>query len=170
MAVFKTIHYGSTNYEGMRNFMAINKAGFLSILYRYTLALVYPLQVPFNDFHTWREAKKIIAQCKWTIGQVTNVLNYFFDASLARIYITQTRIDNLFAPVIAYESTTYAPTIAEESTAYAPCIQDVSTVLAIVAIHVPSDIYTDAIILAQLVSVVEQIKITGFTYQIVEIP
>lgn len=169
MAVFKTIHYGRMNYEGMRNFIAINKAGFLSLLYRYTLAIVYPLQVPFDSFNAWRADKKIIAQCKWTIGQVSNVLNYFFDTDLKRIYITQARVDNLFAPVIAYESTTYAPTIAEESTAYAPCIQDVSTVLAIVAIHVPSTIYTDAIILAQLVSVVEQIKITGFTYQIVEI-
>lgn len=170
MAVFKTIDYGRMNYEALRNFHSVNRSGFLSIEYRYTLSMVYPLQDYFNGFDTWRRAKKIIAQCKWTIGQVTNVLNYFFDNNLKRIYLTQQRLDNLFAPVIAYESITFAPVIAEESTAYAPSINDTATVLAEVTIHVPSDVYSNPLLMSQLISVVDQIKITGFVYIIVVIP
>lgn len=170
MSQFKTIDYGQMNYEAVRNFHAVNKAGFLSIEYKYTLSMIWPLQGAFNDFDTWRRAKQIIANCKWTIGQVTNVLNYFFDREQKRIYISQKRLTNLFAPVINYESTTFAPTITNESGSFAPNINDTGTSLAEVSIHVPSTVFADPLIMGQLTSVVEQIKITGLFYIIEEIP
>lgn len=170
MSQFKTIDYAMMNFEAVRNFHAVNKAGFLSIEYKYTLSMIWPLQNSFNDFDTWRRAKQIIANCKWTIGQVTNVLNYFFDTDLKRIYISQKRLTNLFAPIINYESTTFAPTIANESDSFAPNINENGTALAEVSIHVPTSIFTDQLIMSQLISVVEQIKITGLYYIIEEIP
>ena len=169
MPQFKTIDYSLVNYEAVRNFHAINRAGLLSIEYRYTLCCVWPLQLAFDDFHLWRKAKKIIANCKWTVGQVTNVLNYFFDNTLNRIFITQQRIENVFVPVINYESAVFASEISDESTVLAPGINDFGVTLAHVTINVPTEVYSDAIIMSQLISVVEQIKITGFSYSIAEI-
>lgn len=169
MPQFKTIDYSMINYEAVRNFHAVNRAGFLSIEYRYTLACIYPLQDTFNNFDTWRQAKKIIAQCKWTIGQLTNVLNYFFDNVQNRIYISQQRISNVFVPIIAYESDVFVPEISSESTVFAPNINDAGTVLAQVTFHVPSDVYNDSLVMNQLIIVIEQIKISGFSYAIVEI-
>jgi hypothetical protein len=168
MSQFKTIDYGMMTFEALRNFHALNKENLLSIEYRYTLSMVWPLNLSFSDFDKWRQEKQIIANCKWTIGQVTNVLNYLFDAELKRIYISQKRVANVFAPAIDYESAILAPDIEEESAVLAPNIDDNITSLAEVKIHIPSDLYNSHI-LGQIISVIEQIKMTGIFYNIIEI-
>ena len=64
-------------------------------------------QPEWDSFEVWRANNKIIANCKWQIGQLTNVLNYYFDSTYSRIYITQKALLNIFSPIIAFESTTY---------------------------------------------------------------
>jgi hypothetical protein len=176
--MFRSINYARMLYEALRNYLSVTKVyfvdgtqygGLLSDLYKYLLSCLYMLQSPWDSFEIWRAEKYIIANCKWQIGQLTNVLNYFFDSIQLRIYITQSRTLNLFAPTIAYESTTYAPTIAYESTTYASMITEATSVIAGVNFHVPSDVFNDPIAMGQLISVIEQVKITGINYVITEI-
>lgn len=109
--LYKTIEYGKMLYETLGNYFSVNVFGNLSILYRFLLSCLYTLQPEWDSFETWRFNKKLIANCKWQIGQLTNVLNYYFDNTQKRIYITQRALLNTFAPTIAYESVTYSRTI-----------------------------------------------------------
>lgn len=178
MNQFKYISYPKMLYETLRNYLSVTKVFFedgvqkggkLSDLYKYCLSILYVLQSPWDSFEMFRAQKKIIANCKWQIGQLTNVLNYFFDPIDKRIVITQSRILSLFAPMIQYESTTYAPTIDEESTTYEGTITDTSTIIAEVNFHVPSEIFNNTITMGQLISTIEQVKITGINYIITEL-
>jgi hypothetical protein len=189
MYQFKTIDYGAMNFEALRNDLAINKATTLSREYKYTLAMIYPLQSIFNNFAIWREEKRLIAQCKFTIGQLTNLLNYFFDPTNKGISIRQQQNVTLYAPNIDDTATDvpfapniddavvsdavgnpinqyYSQTIPATATYYrsfAPNI-NAGAVGSLVTIMIPSVIYNDSEILSKIVSVIEQIKITGINY------
>jgi hypothetical protein len=181
MLPFKNITYSKMLYETLRNYHSVTKVyfdeegnqqgGLLSDLYKYCLACLYVLQAPWNAFNLWRRDKLIIASCKWQIGQVTNVLNHFFDAELSRIFITQRKLTNLFAPVIdGNESLTYGwPIDIYESEIFAPVITDTVTLATEVSVHVPASIFTSPSIMNSLIAIIEQIKITGINYQIIEI-
>jgi hypothetical protein len=138
----------------------------MSIFYRYLLCCLYVLQHPWDAFNLWREREKIIAGCKYEIGQLTNVLNYFFDSTLNRIYITQEGYLNVFVPTFTHA---YTPPPADESDVFVltfgtPIMNNE------VLIHVPAPYYTPLTSeYTALVGVIEQIKITGLNYQIVSI-
>ena len=149
MLQFRKIDYSKMLYESLRAYFSVNSSGQLSILYKFLFSCLYPLQPAFNNYDTFRIKKKIIAGCKWQIGQLTNVLNYFFDPDLSRIYITQSTITTLSAPVF------------EETTAvFAPVFSGLSA-RSNVTFWVPSSVN-----MSELISVIEQIKINGIPYQI----
>jgi hypothetical protein len=156
-------------YETLRSYLSINSEGKLSILYKFIYACLKPLQPWFDDFSTWRDTEKIIANCKWEIGQLTNVLNYLFDTTQKRIYISQRQYALVFAPTINYESEDFIPSLNYESTFYVPNINDIYTVNSQVVINLPSELYEDALKQSLIISVIEQIKIDGIYYIIEEI-
>ena len=99
MLQFRVVNYGKMLYESLRAYFSINSSGNLSQLYLFLLACLYPLQPAFDDYDTFRIKKQIIANCKWQIGQLTNVLNYFFDPVSKRITITQSVLASVDDPV-----------------------------------------------------------------------
>jgi hypothetical protein len=164
--VYKTINIGKILYESIRNSFAINKAGELSIFYKFCLACVYPLQTAFDSFETWRQRQLIIANCNYTIGQLKNVLNYLFDNTnfvapdWGRITITQSEFSYIYAPTIDDESTTFAPPITDESTTDAPTIESDPNQRNVM-FNIPSDLSAS---LADIIATIDQIKIDGLTY------
>lgn len=167
MSQYRTIYYPKMLYESLRNYYSINSDGQLSVLYKILLCCLWPLQLRWNDYETFRQNKLIIANTKWQLGQLTNVLNYLFTTT--EIYITQAVQPTINVPTIFYESETMAPTITYESDVKVPTIDNAYNIIAIVTIHVPTSIYTDSNKMSELVSIIEQIIITGITYNIVEI-
>jgi hypothetical protein len=171
MPQFKTITYYKMLKETLRAYHSVNTSGRLSYMYKFCLCCLYVLQIPFNNFDTWRIRKQLIASCLWQIGQLTNVLNYLYDSTLSRIVINQSVPVYIFAPEIdGLESTLFAPEIdGLESLIYAPNIDDGIINSSIVTIHVPNSIFTNSATMSLLVSEIEQIKIQGIQYQIVSL-
>jgi hypothetical protein len=168
MNLFKKIDYSKMLRETLRAYHSVNAAGQLSYMYKFCLCCLYPLQAPFNNFDTWRIRTALIANCKWQIGQLKNVLNMLYDANLQRIYISQAIPIYVFAPNIdESESTIYAPNIDEgESTVFAPNIDDPILYSDMVIIFVPASIYSNTALKSQLIADIEQIKFAGIFYTI----
>ena len=164
MAKFKIISYGRMLYETLRNYYSVNTAGQLSILYRYLIAIVAVMQAPFDAFDTARIKSRLIAQCKWQIGQLTNVLNFLYDSILLRIYITQSVSDPVSATTFAYPAILQAFVFNEISTAslntQARTFLDQATKSDVI-IHVP-----DMVNIPDLTATLEQIKLQGIAYSI----
>lgn len=172
-------------FETLRSFFSVNKIiknvggvqiqGFLTVLYKFCLCCLYPLQTAFIDFDLFRRKKQLISYCAWIHGQLTNVLNILYDASLKRIYITADGINNLFCPTFfdefgaTKESTIFAPLFADgESAIFAPTLQ-ANTVNRFVTVHVPASLYSDTAILEDFDSTINQIKPETINYIILPI-
>jgi hypothetical protein len=89
MSLLKNIDYSKMLYSTMGRYFSINAMGLLSVLYKYCLCIVYPLQLSFNAFDTWRRYYQLLAYNNWKMGQLQNTLNYLYDSSLNRIVINQ---------------------------------------------------------------------------------
>ena len=166
MANFRQISYATMLYETLRHYFTINTDQQVSILYKFLAAILAPLQQPFNDYDAFRVREAIIANCKWQIGQLTNVLNYLFDTTLKRIFITQSVITIIADPEFAY------PAVLFDSLFTVPGGGDTAVVgereffdkvsISTVTINVPTGVDLSAI-----TAVIEQIRIQGIPYQIV---
>ena len=190
MSGFKNIKYLSVLRETLRSYFFYNSNGEISILAKIISSFTSVLQNywgTFTDtlqtlnpltnqptFSGWRNNKQIIANCKWQIGQLTNVLNHFFDSTLNRIYIDQSGYLAPFIPDFNGDPNTLTPFIPDFNGSPAitffvpPYNQNIST--GQVLIHVPSPYYTVGTPeYTALVSVLEQIKIIGLQYSIVSI-
>jgi len=160
MLQFRNIDYSKMLYESLRAYFAVNTAGQVSIMYKFLLCCLYPLQPAFNNYDIFRIKKKIIAGCKWQIGQLTNVLNYFFDPAYKRIYISQSAVTNVSAPVFEEITAILAPVFEETTAIFAPIFSGLSA-RSSVTFFVPNTVN-----MSELISIIEQIKINGIPYQI----
>ena len=166
MLQYRIIDYPKMLYETLRNYFSINANGDLSILYRILLSCLWPLKLQWDSFVTFRNEKLIIANTKWQVGQLENVLNFFFDSELKRIKIQQSTITTLSVPTINYESIVCAPTIDYDSTICVPTINNTSLSISLVIFLLPNEIYINEAIKYQIKMVIEQIKIDGIKYEI----
>jgi hypothetical protein len=157
---YRNINYLKMLYESMRNYFSVNSSGKLSLLYKYCAAHLQVLQAPFNNYETFRNTQFLIAQCKWQIGQLTNVMNMLFDPTLKRIFITQSVSIIIADPGFAYPAVnfdnkfTVAPVIFEPGF-NDPISRTVVTFNVPVSINIPS-----------IKAVIEQIRILGIPYRI----
>ena len=104
MLLLRKIDYSKMLYSTLGAYFSINASGLISILYKYLLCILWPLQLAFNTFDVWRHKKQLIAYCDWKIGQLINLLNYLYDPIQNRIYISQSNLTGLFVPDLDYES------------------------------------------------------------------
>jgi hypothetical protein len=119
------------------------------------------MQAPFDGYETYRTKEAIIANCKWQIGQLTNVLNFLYDSSLSRIFITQSAIADIDDPTFAYAPYNFDDVFSEAPLKFERTFNDrVATTL--VTINVPVGVN-----ISDLTATLEQIKLTGIPYQIV---
>lgn len=160
MAQFRTINYSRQLYESLRNYFAVNAEGQVSMLYKILLCYLQVLQPYFDTYDTFRRKEYLIAQCKWQIGQLTNVLNMIYDSALLRIYITQSAPQNLQATGFAYAAKIQARGFGVPAQVQGRGFYDASN-RSTVAINVP--VATD---LVDLTATIEQIRPDGILYVI----
>jgi len=170
MSQFRTIDYGRMLYEALRAYFSVNASGQLSILYKYLFACIYPLQSAFINYDTFRIRAQIIANCKWQIGQMTNVLNHFFDPIRNRIYISQATQQVTSDPVFGATPKNYDSeygqnnSIANNTTQTTPFFEPSFGGYGVrtnVIFNIPSTLDLSAI-----KAVIEQVKISGINYTI----
>lgn len=161
MPNFRHIDYGKLLYETLRAYYSVNSSGNISIMYKYLLAILQVLQAPFDGYEIYRTKEAIIANCKWQIGQLTNVLNYLYDPTLSRIFITQSVILPVADPTFAYLPDNFDTVFAEDPEIFERTFTD-KAASTLVTINVPIGVN-----ISDLTATVEQIKLTGIPYQIV---
>ena len=172
MSLYKNIDYSKLTFETLRNYMSLNNSGTLSILYKFVLACIWPMQLIWNDFETWRIRKQLIANCKWQFGQAQNVLNYIFGTG-TDIYFTQVNNDILWTitndydylpdsdPLYDAAKDIFLETNDIESTYFASDNSDIFTILSTVTVNAPLSVDEN-----ELRNIVDQIIIDGITYNI----
>ncbi len=160
---FRNISYPKMLYETMRSYFSINRAGILSNLFRYVACIIQPLIAPWDDFEIARIQNGLIANTKWQMGQLTNVLNYLFDPVHNSIYISQITITVPSVTGFQY------PAIQQVRGFGGLAVQvrgfnDRSSQTPVI-IYVPN--YVN---LAEIIAIINQIIIQGIVYQINIIP
>ena len=150
-------------FETLRSYFSVNASGQLSILYKFVFSCLYPLQSVFDNYDSFRIKKQIIASCKWQIGQLTNVLNYFFDPTLKRIYINQSEVTVIADPTFDYDPVSFDPVFDETTTIFEPVFSGLSSKTN-ATIMVPVSVFSTSE--NEIISVLEQVKMNGIPYQI----
>lgn len=149
-------------YETLRAYYSVNSAGKINWLYKYCACLLQPIIAPLEAYEAERIINGLIANSKFQIGQLTNVLNYLYDNTLNRIYITQgfymqTVARNFNEPPIAF-----ARNFGEAPIIFARNFGEKPKLINAV-IHVPFSAN-----LSQLTATVAQMALEGLAYQIVQ--
>lgn len=158
MPNFKHISYGKLLYETLRSYYSVNVSGNISIMYKFLLAIIQVLQAPFDGYEIYRTKEAIIANCKWQIGQLTNVLNFLYDPTLSRIFITQSIVLPVADPTFAYNPDNFDAVFAEDPEIFERTFSD-KVASTLVTINVPIGVN-----LTDLTATIEQIKLTGIPY------
>lgn len=156
----RNIDYSRQLYESLRNYYAVNSNGQVSMLYKILYCFLQPLQPGFDAYALFRQREFLIAQCRYIIGQLTNVLNMLYDPTLKRIFITQSTVSQLSAPGFAYTTYVQAQGFDAPAQVQARGFYD-SANRTLTTINVP-----DATDLNDLIATVEQIRLKGKIYAI----
>lgn len=158
---FRDILFPEMLYETLRNYYSVDSEGQVNWLYKYCACLVQPLQAPWNTYDTVRRQNGLLANSKFQIGDLINVLNYLYDNVLNRIFITQGYYDQTVARTFTEPAIAFAETFTDTAILFAREFGDpVKFVGAI--IHVPSTANVSA-----LTATVSEIAILGCPYTIV---
>ena len=160
---FRNINYPVMLLEALRNFFSINASGNVSTIYKYLSCFVQPFQLPFTNFEAFRNKEMLIANCKWQIGQLTNVLNMLYDASLKRIYITQSVVTVISDPMFQYAPVNFDSDFGTDPEIYEVEF-DSRLNETLVTINIPTAVATAS--LTDMIATIEQIRILGIPYQI----
>ena len=155
---FRNINYRIMLFETLRKFFSVNANNTISVLFTYLTAFVQLFEPAFANFVTFRNKEQLIAQCKWQVGQLANVLNILYDSTLLRIYCTQATYNILTAPEFAYTSTTYCSDFGSTPLIFASEFGDKVNTTAFI-INVPTSVYN-----SDLLATVNQIAFTGSNF------
>jgi hypothetical protein len=158
MSSFRNINYGRLLFETLRNYFSVNATGEMSLLYKFLAAIVQPLQPPFDALVAYRTKEALIANCKWQIGQLTNVLNYLYDTTLKRIFITQSVLTVIADPMFEYAPVNFDVEFGETTSVFEREFGD-RVAASLVTINIPSSVNE-----SDLVATVEQIRMQGIPY------
>lgn len=157
---FRNINFASMLYETLTGFFSVQSDGTIADLYKFCAAFLSLLQTPFTLFDAFRKKEYLIANCKWQIGQLTNVLNFLYDPIQNRITITQSSSTPTFFWKFAYPPSMF---FSDFDTAPMVFLETFSskTATTAVTIDIPSDIPLD-----DITATIAQISITGIPYKI----
>ncbi len=156
---FRTINYGRMLYETLRGYFSVNKKGKLNRLYQYCACLIQPLIVPWESFETARRLNGLIANTKWQMGQLTNVLNYLFDNQANSIYISQVSIDIVSVTGFQYAAIQQVGAFGGKAVQVRGFNDRASQTPVI--INIP-----DYVNLAAITAIINQVLISGIVYEI----
>ena len=86
---YRHVDFPVVLYESLRAYYSVNSEGKANWLYKLCAANIQPMQSPWNTYESLRATNGLIAGGKFQIGDLTNILNYLYDNTLNRIFITQ---------------------------------------------------------------------------------
>jgi hypothetical protein len=158
---FRQILYPETLYETLRGYYSVNSSGKVNWLYKFCAAIIQPLVAPFATYETQRVVNGLIANSKFQIGQVTNVLNYLYDNTLNRIFITQGYFIQVVDTTFAYAPINWDDVFANPPEIFEREFNDPLEYVGVI-IHIPSTSN-----LAALTATVAQMALEGISYSIV---
>lgn len=161
MPLFKKLDYKALLYESLRNYFSVNSSGNISMLFKFCAGCLAPLQAPFENYDKKRIVNELIANCKWQIGQLKNVLNYLYDRTANRIFITQSITIVIADPQFEYHSVLFDSMFGENVQVNERGFYDRASQSS-VSINVP--LGTD---INSLTATLEQIHLQGIPYQII---
>lgn len=146
--------------ETLTTALSLNKLIAPTRMYKFCAGCLSVLIQPFTLFDAFRRKEWLIANCKWQVGQLTNVLNSLYDSTLNRIFITQSVATPQFLMQFAYPPEGYASDFGSAPMMF---LEPFGGVLeTVVTINVPGS--AD---LVDLTATVAQIAIDGPEYKIV---
>ncbi len=158
---FRSIDIGKMLYETLRAYYSVNSAGKVNWLYKYCACLLQPLIGPLQQYETERVINGLIANSKFQIGQLTNVLNFLYDNTLNRIFITQGFFDQTVARNFNEPPILFARNFGELPIAFAKNFGEKGTLVnAIIHVPISSNV-------SQLTATVAQMALQGLEYSIV---
>jgi hypothetical protein len=158
---FRTISIPVMLYETLRAYYSVNSAGKVNWLYKYCACLLQPLIGPLQQYETERVINGLIANSKFQIGQLTNVLNYLYDNIFNRIFITQAFIDQTVARNFSEAPISFARNFGETPIIFARNFGEQGKFInAIIHVPVSSNV-------SQLTATVAQMALQGLSYTIV---
>lgn len=158
---YRRVEIGKMLYETLRAYYSVNSAGKLSWLYKYCAAILQPLVAPLAEYDIQRVYDGLIANSKFQIGQLTNVLNYLYDQPLNRIFITQGFYGQTSARNFNEHPILFERNFDETPIAFERNFGEVQKFIHAV-IHVPASAN-----LSQLTATVAQMALEGIQYTIV---
>lgn len=147
--------------QSLRAYYSVTVQGQINHLYKYCACLIQPLIVPFDAYEQARITNGLIANTKWQIGQLTNVLNYLFDNVNNSIYITQSSQSPVSAVGFAYPATQQMGGFGGLAVQTRGFFDKAAQTPVI--IHVPMSVNLSA-----LTAIVAQVALAGIYYEIVE--
>lgn len=146
-------------YETLRAYFSVNSDGYVNNLYKYCACLVQPLIAPWDVFETQRIENGLIANTKWQMGQLTNVLNYLYDDVNNSIFITQITIEVPSVTGFEYPAIQQVGDFGELAVQVRG-FNDRSAQTPVI-INVPDYVNT-----AQIIATINQIIIQGIVYEL----
>lgn len=146
--------------ETLTTALSLNKAIAPTWMYKFCAGCLSVLIQPFTLFDTFRKKEWLIAQCKWQVGQLTNVLNALYDPALNRIYITQSVPTPQFLTQFAYPPEGYASDFGSAPMMFLEPFGGVLETTVTINVPATADI-------VDLTATVAQIAIDGPPYKIV---
>jgi hypothetical protein len=158
---FRHLDVGKCLYETLRAYYSVNSAGKVNWLYKYCACLLQPLVGPLQQYEAERVINGLIANSKFQVGQLTNVLNYLYDNVLNRIFITQAGNGQTVARNFNEQPILFARNFGELPIAFARNFNEPQFFVNAV-IHVPYSAN-----LSQLTATVAQMALEGLSYTII---
>jgi hypothetical protein len=150
-------------FETLRHFFSVTSNSAISVLFTFLTAFVQLFEAPFASFVIFRNKEQLIAQCKWQVGQLANVLNILYDSTLLRIYCTQSSYTNIGLTQFEYPATVFFSDFGTPATVFLKEFND-KVETSQFTINVPSDIYNNAPVESDLLATVNQIAFTGSNF------
>lgn len=161
MFQYRIIEYNKMLYESLRAYFSVNSSDRISIMYKFCAACLQLLQGPFDLYDEQRKKNYLIASCKWQIGQLTNLLNYLYDRTLSRIFITQSIVTVISDVTFEYEPIHWDDVFENDPLVFEQGFFDRVSISNVV-INVPMGVD-----ISDITATIEQIRLQGIPYQIV---
>lgn len=158
---FRGIELKALLYETLSGFLSLNKALDPTWLYKFCAACLVIMDVPLTDFYAFRNKEYLIANCKWQVGQLQNVLNFLYDKVQNRIIVAQSIAHPEFLMEFGYAPEQFLSEFEEDPIEFWREFND-GTASSSVIISIPVD--AD---LVDLTATVAQIAMEGVPYKIV---
>lgn len=159
---FKSINYRRLLFTFLSRYFSIRDDNTVSYFYKFLACFVQPIEKAFNGYDTFRQLEYLISVCKWQMANTANLLNYIYDPTLKRIYLSQSVETQIYAEDFPYDAITFFNDWSANATLF---LQDFNSPASYtpVKVNVPSVLSAK---LPDMTATINQIKFDDTSYTI----